>query len=167
MNNQLDDILVEEMVLENQEAENVKRQEEEAEFARKERAKYKKCKVVSADTRYLILGIIFIVMAIVLEVVAWCLTKDVGAAIILQLPVAICLLFSTSLKDWIVREEFTMYFARMDDDVSLKFIKDYYCITEINAHGVVFVDKANESLYNSWKLYNGNNIYKMEIDYFM
>lgn len=167
MRNELDDLLIEDMVLENTNREDAEIQAAEEEWIVNEKNKYKTCTVVSADAKYLWLGIMFACFAIMMEVVAWAVVKEFGVSLILQIPVAFCLLLSSTIKDWVERDEFTMYFARFSDDVSLSFIKENYRIVEIDAHAVLFVESHHESLYNSWKLYNGDSLYKLEVDYFM
>ncbi len=163
----LDDLLIQDMVLENQEKESFEQTEAESAFIASEKAKHKSCRIVSASAKYLWLGLLFLGFAIVMEILAWGVVNDVGVALILQLPVALCFLLSSSIIDWFNREEFTLYFAKVEDNISLKFIKDNFEIVDINDYAILFVDMDKTHLYNSWKLYNSESIYKIEVDYFL
>jgi hypothetical protein len=167
MNTELNDLLIEDMVMENENNEKKAADEKYQLWVESEEDKYKACTVVSASKKYLWLGIMFAAFAVILEIMAWVVVKEIGVSLILQIPVSICLLFTSTVVDWFNRDEFTMYFARFSDDVSLSYIKENYAIVEIDAHAVLFVDPKDELLYNSWKLYNGDSLYKLEVDYFM
>ena len=167
MKTELDDLLIEDMVAENQFNEKKTADEKYQLWIEAEHNKYKTCTVMSASKKYLWLGILFATFAVILEVMAWVVVKEIGVSLILQIPIALCLLFSSTVMDWFNRDEFTMYFARFSDDVSLSYIKENYTIVEIDAHAVLFVDNEDEALYTTWKLYNGDSLYKLEVYYFI
>ena len=69
---------------------------------------------------------------------------------ILQLPAMICLLFTTMIGDYIHREKFNIYYCKLENGIDIDYIKENYCIADINESCVLFVDKGNYHNFCVW-----------------
>jgi len=130
--------------------------------------------VWSANKWYLFFGILFVIMIILLEMCAirQFFVTDTEEALmllfILQLPAMICLLFTTMIGDYIHREKFNIYYRKVENGIDIDYIKENYCIEDINESCVLFVDKGNDHNFCVWKLMQGyDSLYQAEIKMFL
>lgn len=87
---------------------------------------------------------------------------------ILQLPAMICLLLTTMIGDYIHREKFNIYYCKLENGIDIDYIKENYCIEDINESCVLFVDKGNDHNFCVWKLLQGyDSLYQAEIKMFL
>lgn len=94
--------------------------------------------------------------------------QALGLLFILQLPVIICLLLTTMIGDYIHREKFNIYYCKLENGIDIDYIKENYCIEDINESCVLFVDKGNDHNFYVWKLIQGyNSLYQAEIKMFL
>ena len=113
-----------------------------------DKTKIKTKEVWSANKWYLFFGILFAIMTILLEICAirQFFIIDIEEALVLfflsQLPVMLCLLLTTMIGDYIHREKFNIYYCKVENDIDIDYIKENYCIEDINENCVLFVDKA-------------------------
>lgn len=128
----------------------------------------------SANKWYLFFGILFVIMIILLEMCAirQFFVTDTEEALmllfILQLPAMICLLFTTMIGDYIHREKFNIYYRKVENGIDIDYIKENYCIEDINESCVLFVDKGNDHNFCVWKLMQGyDSLYQAEIKMFL
>lgn len=130
-------------------------------------------KVMSADKKYLVNGIIFSFLA--LAVVAMGiyhftytpLWDAVGLMFILIIPTGVCLLFAFGyLGAWRRREEFSIYYSPFEDGIPEDSVLSKYARVDVTMSYFVFVDEENLSLYSDWHLMNGADtlIDDLEID---
>lgn len=117
--------------------------------------------VWSANNWYLFYGILFICLIIALEC---CVIREffvspineaIGVAVILQLPCFICLLFTSLIGDWVHRTKFNLYYCNLKTGVDIDYIKENYSVEDINANGVLFVEKKDSYNFCTWKLVQG------------
>lgn len=119
--------------------------------------------VWSANKWYLFFGILFVIMFILFEmgVIRQFFMTDIEEALvlllILQLPAMICLLLTTMIGDYIHREKFNIYYCKLENGIDIDYIKENYCIEDINESCVLFVDKGNDHNFCVWKLMHGEN----------
>ena len=139
-----------------------------------DKTKIKTKEVWSANKRYLFFGILFVIMIILLEICAirQFFVTDMEEALvllfILQLPVMICLLLTTMIGDYIHREKFNIYYCKLENGIDIDYIKENYCIEDINESCVLFVDKSNDHNFCVWKLMQGyDSLYQAEIKMFL
>lgn len=139
-----------------------------------DKTKIKAKEVWSANERYLFFGILFVIMIILLEICAikqFFVTDTEEALVllfILQLPAIICLLFTTMIGDYIHREKFNIYYCKLENGIDIDYIKENYCIEDINESCVLFVDKGNDHNFWVWKLIQGyDSLYQAEIKMFL
>ena len=133
----------------------------------------KNCKVkqvTSANKLYLFVGLMSILFIIILE--AFCIYEfkinsydELGLILLLQIPVLMCLLMSTTLKDYMHREIFNLYLAELNSGLDIDYIKDNYIIVNINEYFVLFVEKDDENLYYVWKLFHDDNLYRLYVNF--
>lgn len=125
---------------------------------------YKVKKVNSANKFYLFAGIISIILLIFLEIISirWIILNhdDKWLIILLQIPALLCLAMSTTIKDYKQRRQFNLYLGELHK-VDIRHIKDNFKIVEINESYVLFVEKPDEYLYDIWKIFNDNNLYRL------
>lgn len=80
----------------------------------------------------------------------------------------ICLLFTTMIGDYIHREKFNIYYCKLENGIDIDYIKENYCIADINESCVLFVDKGNYHNFCVWKLMQGyDSLYQAEIKMFL
>lgn len=139
-----------------------------------DKTKIKTKEVWSANKWYLFLGILFVVMFILLEMgaIRQFFVTDIKEALvlllILQLPAMICLLLTTMIGDYIHREKFNIYYCKLENGIDIDYIKENYCIEDINESCVLFVDKCNDHNFCVWKLMQGyDSLYQAEIKMFL
>ena len=139
-----------------------------------DKTKIKTKEVWSANEWYLFFGILFVIMIILLEICAirqFFVTDTEEALVlffILQLPAIICLLFTTMIGDYIHREKFNIYYCKLENGIDINYIKENYCIEDINESCVLFVDKGNDHNFWVWKLIQGyDSLYQAEIKMFL
>ena len=139
-----------------------------------DKAKIKTKEVWSANKWYLFFGILFVVMTILLEIGAIRQFFVIGTEealvlfFILQLPAMICLLLTTMIGDYIHREKFNIYYCKLENDIDIDYIKENYCIEDINENCILFVDKGNNHNFCVWKLIQGyDSLYHAEIKMFL
>ena len=140
-----------------------------------DKTKIKTKEVWSANKWYLFFGILFVIMIILLEMCAirqFFVTDNTEEALvllfILQLPAMICLLFTTMIGDYIHREKFNIYYCKVENGIDIDYIKENYCIEDINESCVLFVDKGNDHNFCVWKLMQGyDSLYQAEIKMFL
>lgn len=113
-------------------------------------------------------------MIILLEIVAirQFFITDIEEALvpffILQLPAMICLLLTTMIGDYIHREKFSIYYCKLENGIDIDYIKENYCIEDINESCVLFVDKGNDHNFCVWNLVQGyDSLYQAEIKMFL
>ena len=123
---------------------------------------------------YLFFGILFVIMIILLEICAirQFFITDTDEALelffLLQLPVMLCLLLTTMIGDYIHREKFNIYYCKLENGIDIDYIKENYCIEDINESCVLFVDKGNDHNFCVWKLMQGyDSLYQAEIKMFL
>lgn len=137
--------------------------------------KVKTKEVYSANKLYLFCGLLSVLMIIILEfvVIRKIIISDdkIGAcyfAIFLQVPVLLCLLLSTTIGDYIHRVKFNIYYCKLENGIDIEYIRENYCIKDINEKCMLFVDKGNEHNFCVWKLFQGyDSLYQVEIKMFM
>lgn len=139
-----------------------------------DKTKIKIKEVWSANKWYLFFGILFVVMLILLEigVIRQFFVTDTEEALvllfILQLPAMICLSLTTMIGDYIHREKFNIYYCKLENGIDIDYIKENYCIEDINESCVLFVDKGNDHNFCVWKLMQGyDSLYQAEIKMFL
>lgn len=139
-----------------------------------DKTKIKTKEVWSANKWYLFFGILFVVMFILLEmgVIRQFFVTDIEEALvllfILQLPAMICLLSTTMIGDYIHRKKFNIYYCKLENGIDIDYIKENYCIEDINESCVLFVDKGNDHNFCVWKLLQGyDSLYQAEIKMFL
>lgn len=139
-----------------------------------DKTKIKTKEVWSANKWYLFFGILFVVMIILSEIgaIRQFFVTDIEEALvlflILQLPVMICLLLTTMIGDYIHREKFNIYYCKLENGIDIDYIKENYCIEDINENCVLFVDKSNDYNFCVWKLMQGyDSLYQAEIKMFL
>lgn len=139
-----------------------------------DKAKIKTKEVWSANKWYLFFGILFVVMTILLEIGVIRQFFVIGTEealvlfFILQLPAMICLLLTTMIGDYIHREKFNIYYCKLENDIDIDYIKENYCIEDINENCILFVDKGNNHNFCVWKLIQGYDLlYHAEIKMFL
>ena len=128
----------------------------------------------SANKWYLFFGILFVIMIILLEICAirqFFVTDTEEALVllfILQLPAMICLLFTTMMGDYIHREKFNIYYCKVKNGIDIDYIKENYCIEDINESFMSCLDKGNDHNFCVWKLMQGyDSLYQAEIKMFL
>lgn len=136
-------------------------------------SKVKTKEVWSANNWYLFYGIVFICLIIALE---GCAIREffvspvneaIGVAVILQLPCLICLLFTSLIGDWKHRSKFNLYYCKLATGIDIDYIKENYCIEDIDSNGVLFVEKGDSHKFCTWKIIQGyNSLYDAEIKLF-
>lgn len=134
----------------------------------------KTTEVWSANKWYLVCGMSFTILIVLLESVAvreLFVSDDKMEAVILlfvfQLPVLICLLFTTTIRDYIHRTKFNIYCCELKNGIDIDYIRENYCIEDINKSYVLFVDKGNDHNFCVWSLMQGyDSLYQMEIEMF-
>ena len=121
-----------------------------------------------------VFGILFAIMTILLEICAirQFFITDIEEVLVLlflsQLPVMLCLLLTTMIGDYIHREKFNIYYCKVENDIDIDYIKENYCIEDINENCVLFVDKGNDHNFCVWKLIQGyDSLYQAEIKMFL
>lgn len=139
-----------------------------------DKTKIKTKEVWSANKWYLFFGILFVIMFILLEICAirqFFVTDTAEALVllfILQLPAMFCLLLTTIIGDYIHREKFNIYYCKLENGIDIDYIKENYCIEDINESCVLFVDKDNDHNFCVWKLIQGyDSLYQAEIKMFL
>lgn len=139
-----------------------------------DKQKIKTKEVWSANKWYLFFGILFVIMIILLEIctIRQFFVTDIEEALILlfilQPPVILCLLFTTMIGDYIHREKFNIYYCKVENGIDIDYIKENYCIEDINESCVLFVDKGNDHNFCVWKLMQGyDSLYQAEIKMFL
>ena len=122
-----------------------------------DKTKIKTKEVWSANKWYLFFGILFAIMIILLEICAirQFFITDIGEALVMFLPVMLCLLLTTMIGDYIHREKFNIYYCKVENGIDIDYIKENYCIEDINESCVLFVDKGNDHNFCVWKLMQG------------
>ena len=137
-----------------------------------DKTKIKTKEVWSANKWYLFFGILFVIMIILLEICAirqFFITDTEEVLVLfflLQLPVMLCLLLTTMIGDYIHREKFNIYYCKLENGID--YIKENYCIEDINESCVLFVDKGNDHNFCVWKLMQGyDSLYQAEIKMFL
>ena len=94
--------------------------------------------------------------------------RSISAVFLLQLPVMLCLLLTTMIGDYIHREKFNIYYCKLENGIDIDYIKENYCIEDINESCVLFVDKGNDHNFCVWKLMQGyDSLYQAEIKMFL
>ena len=128
-----------------------------------DKTKIKTKEVWSANKWYLFFGILFVIMFILLEICAirQFFVTDTAEALallfILQLPAMFCLLL-----------KFNIYYCKLENGIDIDYIKENYCIEDINESCVLFVDKDNDHNFCVWKLIQGyDSLYQAEIKMFL
>ena len=122
----------------------------------------KSVEVWSATKSYLIQGILGVVFAVLLELLAirqiviGPKSEGIGLAIILQLPVLICLLLSSLIRNYKYRKKFNLYYCELDN-ADIKEIKRDYYICEICGHAVLFCEKKDIHNYSIYKILQGSS----------
>lgn len=123
--------------------------------------KIKTKEVWSANKWYLFFGVLFAILAMLLELSA--ITNFIGTDkkveaialfLILQIPAMFCLLLTTMIKDYIHRVKFNIYCCKLED-MDITYIRENYCIEDIDERYVLFVDKENDYNFSVWKLLHG------------
>lgn len=139
-----------------------------------DKTKIKTKEVWSANKWYLFFGILFVIMFILLEIYAirqFFVTDTAEALVllfILQLPAMFCLLLTTMIGDYIHREKFNIFYCKLENGIDIDYIKENYCIEDINESCVLFVDKDNDHNFYVWKLIQGyDSLYQAEIKMFL
>ncbi len=139
-----------------------------------DKTKIKTKEVRSANKWYLFYGIFFVIMFILLEICAirqFFVTDTEEALVllfILQLPAMFCLLLTTMIGNYIHREKFNIYYCKLENGIDIDYIKENYCIEDINESCVLFVDKDNDHNFCVWKLIQGyDSLYQAEIKMFL
>lgn len=139
-----------------------------------DKTKIKTKEVWSANKWYLFFGILFVIMFILLEIYAirqFFVTDTAEALVllfILQLPAMFCLLLTTMIGDYIHREKFNIYYCKLENGIDIDYIKENYCIEDINESCVLFVDKDNDHNFYVRKLIQGyDSLYQAEIKMFL
>lgn len=139
-----------------------------------DKTKIKTKEVWSANKWYLFFGILFAIMIILLEIgaIRQFFITDIEEALvlffILQLPAMICLLLTTMIGDYIHREKFSIYYCKLENGIDIDYIKENYCIEDINESCVLFVDKGNDHNFCVWNLMQGyDSLYQAEIKMFL
>lgn len=136
--------------------------------------KVKTKEVWSANKWSLIYGISSVIMIALLEFTAirglfvFDDKKEVvGSLFVLQLPVLIFLLLTTAIGDYIHRTKFNIYCCELENGIDIDYIKENYCIEDINESYVLFVDKENDHNFGTWKLMQGyDSLYQVGIEMF-
>lgn len=141
-----------------------------------EESKIKNKEVWSANKWYLIVGIIFALMTILLETVSiktffLASSNDKTHAFILtilqQIPVFVCALYANMISDYVHRVKFNIYYCKLENGIDINYIKENFCITWINEHGVLFVDKENAQNFCIWKKLQGyDSLYQIKTEMF-
>lgn len=137
--------------------------------------KVKTKEVWSANKRYLVCGISFailIVLIVLLESVAIIelFVSDnkmdaVGALFVFWLLTLICLLPTTTIGYYIHRTKFNIYCCKLENGIDIDYIRENYCIEDIDESYVLFVDKGDDHNFCVWKLMQGyNSLYQIWID---
>ena len=123
--------------------------------------KIKTKEVWSANKWYLFFGVLFAILALLLELSA--ITNFIGTDkkvevialfLILQIPAMFCLLLTTMIMDYIHRVKFNIYCCKLED-MDITYIRENYCIEDIDERYVLFVDKENDYNFSVWKLLHG------------
>lgn len=121
----------------------------------------KKKTVCSATKKYVWTGILFAILIIALEIAGIYqlfvspLKESLPLIVLVQLPAAICLLFSYSyIAAWKNKQEFIIYYSSLSRDTDLDEIIDKYEIMDISPSHIVFVDKENSNSFCDWKISN-------------
>lgn len=121
--------------------------------------------VCSANKWYLIIGIIFSIVAICLEICViriFFISQFVNAitmAFLLQIPCLLCLLLiKIMIEAWIHRTKFNLYYCKLENGIDIDYIKNNYSVEKISSEGILFVEKKDSSNYASWALLNGCDI---------
>ena len=122
--------------------------------------------VCSATKKYLWTGIMFTILILTLEITCiWQffvrpLSETLPLIVVLQLPAAICLLFSYSyISAWKNRRNFTIYYSYLSKDTDMNTIIDKYQIMDITPSHIVFVDKKDTRSFSDWTI--NNDIYSL------
>ena len=116
----------------------------------------------------------FVIMFSLLEICAirqFFVTDTEEALVLLftlQLPAMFCLLLTTMIGNYIHREKFNIYYCKLENGIDIDYIKENYCIADINESCVLFVDKGNYHNFCVWKLMQGyDSLYQAEIKMFL
>lgn len=136
--------------------------------------KVKVKEVCSANGWYLAYGVLFLILPFLLEFCAIrnffikSITEAIALAVVLQFPCLLCFALScVMLDDWVHRGKFNLYYCELGNDLDIDYIKKNYCIEDINAYGVLFVDKENSSKFSSWKMFQVyDSLYEIEDELF-
>lgn len=139
-----------------------------------DKTKIKTKEVWSANKWYLFTGILFAIMIILMEICAirQFFITDIEEALPLffigQLVVMPCLLVTTGIGDYIHRVKFNIYYCKLENGIDIDYIKENYCIEDINENCVLFVDKGNNHNFHVWKTMQGyKSLYQAEIEMFL
>lgn len=134
-----------------------------------DKSKVQTKEVWSANKWYLYQGIISVIMIILLEgcAIYQFFVEPLGAAIaltmVLQLPVSVCLLFATTIKDWKERTKFNIYYIKLETSTDIDYIKQNYSVEDISTRGILFVEKEDSHNFSTWNLLQGYK-YMWEIE---
>ncbi len=123
--------------------------------------KIKTKEVWSANKWYLFFGVLVTILTLLLEVstISNFITSnskiEAGVLLlILQIPAMFCLLLTTMINDYIHRVKFNIYCCKLED-MDITYIRENYCIEDIDERYVLFVDKENDYNFSVWKLLHG------------
>jgi len=117
--------------------------------------------VCTANNLYLFLGVISITLITIIEclVIRNFFVKPIDEAILLaillQLPCALCSLFAILIHAWKYRTDFTIYYSKMETGVDIDYIKENYCVKDIDMYGIVFVKKEDSGNFDIWEIFQG------------
>ena len=132
----------------------------------------KTIEVCSADKRYLIVGVIFTILVVILECLAIReffvddLVEATFSFFLLQIEVMLCLLQAYFLKLYMQRKNFNIYYCEFKNGIDINDIKENYEIEFIDLKQIVFVDKENSEFFSSWKMMNGYKLNENETEFF-
>lgn len=123
--------------------------------------KIKTKEVWSANKWYLFFGVLSAILILLLEastvmnfIAADKKVEAIALFLILQIPAMLCLLLTTMIKDYIHRVKFNIYCCKLED-MDITYIRENYCIEDIDERYVLFVDKENDYNFSVWKLLHG------------
>lgn len=123
--------------------------------------KIKTKEVWSANKWYLFFGVLVTILTLLLEVstISNFITSnskiEAGVLFLIsQIPAMFCLLLTTMINDYIHRVKFNIYCCKLED-MDITYIRENYCIEDIDERYVLFVDKENDYNFSVWKLLHG------------
>lgn len=129
--------------------------------------------VWSANGWYLFCGIISCLMLVLTE---GCIVREffikpfeeaIIMALVMQLPCLLLLAMTTSIKDWIRRKKFNLYYCKLETGTDIDYIKENYSVKDISPRGILFVEKEDSLNFQTWNLYQGYKyMYEIEERFF-